>query len=46
MPNVANSVEMWQDFRNKYSASVIFGTTPIPDGLAAAEKSVNDLISK
>ncbi|MEO7587112.1 MAG: extracellular solute-binding protein [Arachnia sp.] len=46
VPNVANSVEMWQDFRNKYSASVIFGTTPIPDGLAAAEKSVNDLISK
>lgn len=46
VPNVANSVEMWQDFRNKYSASVIFGTESIPDGLAAAEKSVNDLISQ
>ncbi len=45
VPSVPNSVEMWQDFRDEYSAAVIFGTTPIPDALSAAEESVNSLIS-
>jgi len=46
VPNVPNSVEAWQDFRDKYSAAVIFDTTPIPDALSEAETSVNDLISQ
>ncbi len=46
VPSVPNSVEMWQDFRDKYSAAVIFGTTPIPDALSAAEESVNKLITE
>ncbi len=45
VPSVPNSVEMWQDFRDDYSGAVIFGTTPIPDALSAAEESVNSLIS-
>ena len=32
VPNVPNSVEIWQEIRDNYSSSVIFGKTPVDDG--------------
>ena len=32
VPNVPNSVEIWQTFRDAYSSSVIFGKTSVDDG--------------
>ena len=43
VPNVANSVEIWQEIRDNYSASVIFGKTSIDDGLAKAAAKADEL---
>ena len=32
VPNVPNSVEIWQEIRDNYSSSVIFGKTSVDDG--------------
>ena len=34
VPNVPNSIEIWQTFRDAYSKSVIFGETEVDDALA------------
>jgi multiple sugar transport system substrate-binding protein len=40
VPNVSNSIAIWQAFRDDYSSSVIFGKTPVDAGLkTAAEKA-------
>jgi multiple sugar transport system substrate-binding protein len=43
VPNVPNSVEIWQEFRDEYSAAVIFGKTSVEEALAAAAEKIDDL---
>ena len=45
VPNVANSVEIWQTFRDAWSSSVIFGKTPVQDALKAASDKISQLAS-
>ena len=44
VPNVENSVQMWQRFRNAYSESVIFGKKPVDKAFSAAAKDIEELI--
>jgi multiple sugar transport system substrate-binding protein len=46
VPNVANSVEIWQEIRDAYSASVIFAKTPVDAGIAQAAQKASDLAAK
>jgi multiple sugar transport system substrate-binding protein len=43
VPNVPNSVEIWQEIRDDYSSSVIFGKTPVDTGLSKAASKANAL---
>jgi multiple sugar transport system substrate-binding protein len=43
VPNVANSIEIWQAFRDAYSASVIFGEQPVEDALSGAADEATEL---
>ena len=43
VPNVPNSVEIWQEIRDAYSSSVIFAKTPVPDALSEAASKATDL---
>jgi multiple sugar transport system substrate-binding protein len=43
VPNVSNSVEIWQEIRDNYSKSVIFGKSSVEDGLAAAATKADEL---
>jgi multiple sugar transport system substrate-binding protein len=45
VPNVPNSVAIWQAFRDAYSQSVIFGKQPVPDAFTAAAQKVDQLAS-
>jgi multiple sugar transport system substrate-binding protein len=45
VPNVPNSVAIWQAFRDAYSQSVIFGKQPVADALAGAATKVDQLAS-
>ena len=45
VPNVPNSVEIWQKIRDEYSSSVIFDKTPVDDAISKAAASANDLAS-
>jgi multiple sugar transport system substrate-binding protein len=44
VPNVENSVQMWQRFRNAYSEAVIFGKEPVDKAFPAAAKDVEEII--
>ena len=46
VPNVPNSVEIWQEIRDAYSASVIFGKTPVGQAIAKAASKATDLASQ
>jgi multiple sugar transport system substrate-binding protein len=46
VPNVPNSIEIWQKFRDQYSSSVIFGKTSVDAGLAKAASEVDALAGK
>jgi multiple sugar transport system substrate-binding protein len=46
VPNVPNSVEIWQQIRDNYSSSVIFGKTSVDAGLSQAASKANDLASQ
>jgi multiple sugar transport system substrate-binding protein len=46
VPNVPNSVEIWQQIRDNYSSSVIFGKTSVDAGLSQAATKANDLASQ
>jgi multiple sugar transport system substrate-binding protein len=46
VPNVPNSVEIWQEFRDAYSRSVIFGKAPVDEALADAASKVDELASE
>jgi multiple sugar transport system substrate-binding protein len=43
VPNVANSIEIWQTFRDAYSSSVIFGEQPVDEALSQAADEVTSL---
>jgi multiple sugar transport system substrate-binding protein len=43
VPNVANSIEIWQDFRDGYTSSVIFGKSTVDSALAKAADQANKL---
>ena len=40
---MANSIAIWQAFRDSYSKSVIFGTAPIDASLTSAAAKVTTL---
>jgi multiple sugar transport system substrate-binding protein len=44
VPNVPNSVEMWQDFRAAYSRAVIFGNQSIDEAFKAAADQIKTLV--
>jgi multiple sugar transport system substrate-binding protein len=46
VPNVPNSVEMWQDFRDAYSKAVIFGNESVGQALTGAAALIKTLLSK
>jgi multiple sugar transport system substrate-binding protein len=46
VPNVPNSVQIWQKFRDQYSSAVIFGKVPVDSALSKAASEVNDLASQ
>ena len=43
VPNVPNSIEIWQTFRDAYTESVIFGKTPVDDALSGAAEETTEL---
>jgi multiple sugar transport system substrate-binding protein len=43
VPNVPNSVAIWQAFRDAWSSSVIFGKSPVDSALSDAAAEVDDL---
>jgi multiple sugar transport system substrate-binding protein len=45
VPNVANSIEVWQTFRDAWSKSVIFGQSSPNAALAGAATAINKLVS-
>ena len=46
VPNVPNSVAIWQEFRDRYSESVIFGKTPPEQALSDAASKIDELASE
>lgn len=45
VPNVPNSVEMWQEFRTAYSSSVISGNQPIDQAFKQAADKIKQLVN-
>jgi multiple sugar transport system substrate-binding protein len=43
VPNVPNSIEIWQTFRDEYSSAVIFGETSVDDALSSAAEKATEL---
>jgi len=43
VPNVPGSIEIWQEFRNEYSSSVIFGRKPVEEALKTAAERADEL---
>ncbi|MBQ0906010.1 extracellular solute-binding protein [Micromonospora sp. U21] len=43
VPNVPNSITIWQTFRDAYSESVIFGKRPVADAFGDAAQKVDGL---
>jgi multiple sugar transport system substrate-binding protein len=46
VPNVANSIAIWQAFRDGYSSSVIFGKTSVADALKQAADKATSLAAQ
>jgi multiple sugar transport system substrate-binding protein len=46
VPNVPNSIEIWQEFRDAYSSSVIFAKEPVDAALSSAAEKVDQLASE
>jgi multiple sugar transport system substrate-binding protein len=46
VPNVPNSVQIWQDFRDQYSSAVIFGKTSVTSALSKAASEIDELLSQ
>ena len=46
VPNVSNSIAIWQAFRDSYSESVIFGKTPVDASLKSASDKITGLAAQ
>ena len=46
VPNVANSIEVWQTFRDAWTKSVIFGKEDPSQALSDAASKINQLVSQ
>ena len=46
VPNVANSIEIWQAFRDAWSKSVIFGKQDPNEALSGAAAKINQLVKQ
>lgn len=46
VPNIANSVEVWQTFRTAWSKSVIFGNEAIDSSFQGAADKINQLVAQ
>jgi multiple sugar transport system substrate-binding protein len=46
VPNVPNSTEIWQAFRNAWTASVVFDDESIEKAFADAAARANELLAK
>jgi multiple sugar transport system substrate-binding protein len=46
VPNVPNSVEVWQTFRDAWTGAVIFGEGDIPKALSDAAAAIDALVSQ
>ncbi len=46
VPIVANSIEVWQSFRDAWSEAVIFGKSEVPAAFGSAAKKIDDLVSQ
>lgn len=46
VPNVSNSVEVWQTFRDAWTGAVIFGEGDIPSALSDAAATIDTLVSQ
>jgi multiple sugar transport system substrate-binding protein len=46
VPNIANSVEVWQTFRTAWSKSVIFGNEGIDSSFQGAADKINQLVAQ
>jgi multiple sugar transport system substrate-binding protein len=46
VPNVANSIEVWQTLRDAWSESVIFGEGDPEAALTAAAEAINGLVAE
>jgi multiple sugar transport system substrate-binding protein len=46
VPNVANSIEMWQEFRDAWSESVIFGEAEPEAALTEAAETISGLVGE
>ena len=46
VPNVPNSVEIWQEIRDNFSSSVIFAKTPVDEAIKAAADKADSLAGK
>lgn len=46
VPNVPNSIEMWQDFRSAYSKSVIFGSESVDSAFKSAADQIKALVNQ
>ncbi|ATG50112.1 sugar ABC transporter substrate-binding protein [Brachybacterium vulturis] len=44
VPNIPNSIEVWQTFRDEYSAAVIFAKKPVEDALETAAETIDQLV--
>lgn len=44
VPNVPNSIEVWQTFRDAWSSSVIFGKTSVDDAFGKAASKIDTLV--
>ena len=45
VPNVPNSIEVWQTFRDAWSESVIFGDSDPEEALSSAADAINELVA-
>ena len=46
VPNVSNSIEVWQTFRDGYSKAIIFGEGDIATFLTDTAAEVDDLVGQ
>lgn len=46
VPNVPNSIEVWQTFRDEYSKSVIFGKEDVETSLQNAAEKIDQLVKE